>query len=312
MNASHILPLVAVSLLLACGGRAADPNDGAPAPSASAGPSASGSPTPAPSSTPSAAPIVPPPTACGGLDVVAYERGTGVLSSLDRASAAPRSLGTVSCGDLRVEALTVEQSGAIVVLSREGKMARIDAKAPHACAALPALPAPAAVYRGAIPMPGSTDILTLRLGTAAQYLEDGAYHHELVRVTPDTGAATVVATYDDTTYPDAVQAGSDGRIVLVYFGAGQVRVWEPWKSGAIARTSVAGLGQGRAAAVAPGGDLMVLGDVHYASPSSGPDALPTYLVNPSSGVLVRGADVVLPSRGTVEIAMGGTACAFER
>lgn len=161
-------------------------------------------------------------------------------------------------------------------------------------------------------MPSSGDILTLRMGSTAQYLADGAYHHELVRVTPDTGSATVVARFDDTMYPDVIQPWSDGRVLLVYFGADQVRVWEPGKSGTLLRTSVAGLGQGRAAAVIPGGELMVLGDVHYAGPSSGPDALPSYLVNPSSGALIRRADVVLPSRGIFEIAMGSSACTFDR
>lgn len=310
MNAHRLLPLVA-SCLVACGGRSVELAGDSPAAPGGSAPSSSASAAPSPSGA-TTTPVVPPPVACGGHDAVVYERSTSTLSSLDGRTAAPSLLGVVRCGDMQVEALTVERSGAIVALSREGKMARIDAKAPRACAALPTLPTPAASYRGAIPMPGTGDILTLRMGTSAQYLEDGAYHHELVRVTPDTGVATVVATYDDTMYPDAIQPWSDGRILLVYFGADQVRVWEPWKSGTLVRTSVAGLGQGRASAVVSGGELMILGDVHYAGPSSGPDALPTYLVNPSSGALVRGADVVLPSRGTFEIAMGSTACAFDR
>jgi hypothetical protein len=310
MNAHRLLLLVASSLV-ACGGRSVELAGDSPAAPGGSAPSSSASAAPSPSGAPTT-PVVPPRAACGGLDAVVYERSTRTLSSLDGRTAAPSLLGVVSCGDMRVEALTVERSGAIVALSREGKMARIDAKAPRACTALPALPPPAASYRGAIPMPDTGDILTLRLGTSAQYLQDGAYHHELVRVTPDTGVDTVVATYDDVTYPDAIQPGSDGRILLVYFGSNQVRVWEPWKSGALVRTDIAGLGKGRAGAVVPGGELMVLGDVHDVGPSSVADALPTYLVNPSSGALVRGADVVLPSRGTFEIAMGGTACTFDR
>ncbi len=310
MNLRCLLPLAA-SCLVACGGRAAEPAGDSPAATGGSAPAPSGTVAPTPSAT-TTTPVVPSPRACGGHDAVVYERSTGTLSSLEAATAAASLLGVVRCGDMRVEALTVERSGAIVALSREGMLARIDAKAPHVCTALPALPAPAASYRGALPMPSSDDILTLRLGTSAQYLEDGAYHHELVRITPATGAATVVATYDDTMYPDAIQPWIDGRILLVYFGTDEVRVWEPWKSGTLARTSVVGLGQGRAAAVVPGGALMLLGDVHDVGPTSAADALPTYLVNPARGALVRKADVVLPSRGRFEIAMGGTACAFDR
>lgn len=311
MNALRILPLVAVSFLVACGGRSAELAGDSPAPSAGATSAPPSTPAPT-SSTPSVPPVVPPVVGCGGLDAVVYERGARTLSSLDGSTGAPSKLGAVDCAGMQVEALTVERSGDIVVLSRQGEVARVDGKAPHACTMLPALPAPAAAYRGALAIPGSGDILTLRLGTAAQYLADGSYHHELVRITPDTGSTTVVARLDDTMYPDALQPARDGRVLLVYFGAEQVRVWEPWKSGTVLRTSVVDLGQGRAAAVVPGGDLRVLGDVHYAGPSSGPDALPSYLVNPSSGALVRSADVVLPGRGIFEIAMGSTACTFDR
>jgi len=311
-----LVPTFVLALpLAACGGavEGAGPTDTL-APSANVPAKPSPSPVPSPSPPDEAEPRPVPTSECG-IDALAWDEGTHVLSRLDVPFMHLAPIGVLRClregapqgtAEESLEDLTITHDGAIFALTMNGYIARIVATEGAPTCSLVTQLDPSRAHRGIVAMRRSKrpdHLFVLETGTSAELLADGAYHHTIREL--DSGTMRELARHrvDATSFPEHLDASPRAGLFLRYAD----KVVEVSAEGnELGTFTPPALSKWRTT-LSTRDTWFAIGDVHDA-PRGG---LPTYAYVFSSGAATAGPPIT-PTVTSNRLAVGASACAVER
>lgn len=313
-----LLLLLALSTACsACGGVALVPDQSTTEPTSTPTPGTNNGPNrpdlPPPPIDEEPRPVTEPQSPCD-VSALAWSSGSFALSTIALPSMRLAPVGPLRCyvapsSGVNVESLvdlTVTTEGVGYALTMNGYIARITlVPGAPSCEIVTRLPeAETRRYLGLATVKGPSgrdELVTLRAGTAAEYRDDGAYHHTLVAIDPTSLATEARGTVDAGSYPDHLDASGSGTLLLRYASD----VVEVGRNGATVRTfAPLGLGKWRST-LATRDTWYATGDVHDAPNGGG---LPTYAYDFATGLTTSGP-MVTPAVQSNGLVVGASYCA---